>query len=284
MPDSAAITGFYPEGYWWNQKQQPAGGLAGLVTRLERRYREFVALDHVRFLEHCARQSPGSGRKLLDVGCGGGTFLHLARRRDFVPHGLDVSAQAVSVARDEYGLDVRQGHVEGNSWEDARFDFITMFHVLEHLPEPCAALKFAAARLKPGGSLIIQVPNADSLQARIFGTRWYGLDVPRHLVNLTPSGLAHLLRRQGFEGKVVSRFSLRDNPASLASSLFPSLDPIGRKGRRTGTGALAGATAELIYFALVLAVLPIAFLESLLGHGATLWVHARIGENWRTAT
>jgi hypothetical protein len=68
---------------------------------------------------------------------------------------------------------------------------------------------------------------------------------------------------------------LRDNPASLASSLVPTLDPIGRKGRKPKAGAVSGAVAEMAYLALVLAVFPVALLESVLGHGGTLWVHAR---------
>ncbi len=276
MPDDCAIRQFYPETYWWDEEHRTSSGVAGILKNLEKSYREVVAMDHVRYLEHCARQAQGAGRSLLDVGCGSGTFLYLAQRRGFAAHGLDFSAQAVSVARSQYGLDVRQGAVGGDAWEGHRFDFITMFHVLEHLPEPRKALSFVMSRLKPGGSLVLQVPNVSSLQARLFGVRWYGLDAPRHVINLTPKGLQHLLSEAGLEGKVVSRFSLRDNPASLASSLVPGLDPIGRKGRRVRAGPLASVLAETAYFALVLAAFPFAFLESVAGFGGTLWAHARV--------
>ncbi len=275
MPGGSEIRGFYPGNYWWEEEQRGEGRGKRFVARLERAYREFVTLDHVRYLLTCARRSPGSGRLLLDVGCGSGTFLHLARQRGFTAHGMDLSPQAVSAARRQYGLDVRQGAIGGTAWGGSRFDFVTMFHVLEHLTDPRDALNFAAAHLNPGGSLIIQVPNADSLQAHLFGTRWYGLDVPRHTVNFTRKGLQHLLSATGFEGAVVSRFSLRDNPASLASSLIPALDPIGRSGRGLKTGAVSGAAAEAAYFGLVLAALPFAALESALGYGGTIWVQAR---------
>ncbi len=276
MPNDRAIEQFYPETYWWDEGHQASSGFAGILRNLEKGYREFVAMDHVRYLEHCARQVQGAGRSLLDVGCGSGTFLYLAKRRGFEVHGLDFSSQAVSLARSQYGLNVQQGPVGGDAWEGHRFDFITMFHVLEHLPEPRKALSFAISRLKPAGSLIIQVPNVSSLQARLFGVRWYGLDAPRHVINLSPRGLRHLLAEAGLEGKVVSRFSLRDNPASLASSLAPGLDPIGRKGRKVKAGSLASALAETGYFTLVLAALPFAFLESAAGFGGTLWTHARL--------
>ncbi len=275
MPDGAALGQFYPESYWWDEARQRPSGIARIIGSLEKVYREFVTLDHVRFLEHCAGEARESGRTVLDVGCGSGTFLHLAQRRGFTAHGLDFSAQAVALARRQYGLDVRQGDVGDDSWQGCKFDFITMFHVLEHLPEPRKALSFAIQHLKPGGSLIIQVPNAGSLQARIFGARWYGLDVPRHLINFTAAGLQRLLAEAGLEGKPVSRFSLRDNPAALASSLVPMLDPIGRKGRKIKTEAPAAALAEMGYFALVVAALPFTFLESALGSGATLWAHVK---------
>ena len=276
MPEDSALAGFYPEGYWWDGDQQTASVIARVFSQLEKTYREFVTLDHVRFLKRCAQRARGSGRRLLDVGCGGGTFLHLSRRLGFAPHGLDVSSQAVSIAQRQYGLNVRQGSLAGNAWEGDRFDFITMFHVLEHLPDPRKALRFAVAHLTPGGSLVVQVPNADSFQARLFGARWYGLDVPRHVINFTRRGLQQLLIEAGLEGRVFSRFSLRDNPASLASSLAPMLDPIGRKGRGLKAGSLPGAVAELTYFALFLIAVPFTAIESALGSGGTLWVHARL--------
>jgi len=275
MPESSEIPAFYPVGYWWEEGRGQAAGLGGIVARLEKAYREFVAMDHVRFVERCARRGPASGRELLDVGCGGGTFLHLARRRGFVAHGLDASTQAVSVAKKQYGLDVRQGDMASNAWKGHRFDFITMFHVVEHLTDPLKAFGFAAAHLKPGGSLILQVPNVDSIQARLFGAAWHGLDVPRHIINFTADGLHHLLRSARFDGEVSSRFSLRDNPAAIASSLFPKLDPIGRKGRKLAPGAFSVAAAEMTYFALTLASVPFAMLESIIGRGGTLWVQAR---------
>ncbi len=270
LPDSAALASFYPQNYWWSEKRRAGASLA--FSRMERAYREFVALDHVRFLEQCAA---GSGKSLLDIGCGSGTFLHLAERRGFRPHGMDVSPHAVEAAQEQYRLPVRQGDIGSDVWSGYKFDFITMFHVLEHLPDPRKALASAAELLMPGGSLILQVPNAASVQARLFGARWYGFDVPRHLINFTPESLAHLLAAAGFSGRLVNRFSLRDNPAALASSLAVRMDPIGRRGRGKRTNAAVEGGLELCYFGLVLLALPPALVESWCGRGATLWAEAR---------
>ncbi len=277
LPEPATLAGFYPRQYWWSEKAARASQIARILGRLEKAYREFVTADHVRFLGACARKANGGGRELLDIGCGNGTFLHVARSRGFDPRGMDVSARAVEIARDQYGLDVRQGDIGSRIWEGSRFDYVTMFHVLEHLTEPGRALTYAKGLLKPSGMLILQVPNVSSLQARVFRTHWYGLDVPRHVINFTPKALSLLLKEAGFEYRLVSRFSLRDNPASIASSLVPWLDPIRRKGRGVDSNPVLGGVAEFLYLGLFLLLIPAAFLESACGCGGTIWVCATPG-------
>ncbi len=272
MPDPAAISSFYPPKYWWTADRKSKLTLA--LSRVESAYREFVARDHVRFLQRCSPLQNNS-RALLDIGCGSGTFLHLARRRGFQPHGMDASERAVAAAREQYDLPVRQGGIGSDAWEGHRFDVITMFHVLEHLPDPRNALIYAAGLLKPEGRLILQVPNASSFQARLFGPGWYGLDVPRHLINYTPKSLSLLLQQTGFSSEVVYCFSLRDNPASLASSVAIRLDPIGRRGRGKRVHPIIDGALELCYFGLCLAALPVALLESICGRGGTIWACAR---------
>jgi len=276
LPSAAELARYYADDYWWSPPAPRRAGLRSLVGRLEHAYRTLVARDHVSFVERCARRS-AAGRALLDIGCGEGLFLHLARRRGFEAHGMDPSARAVELARARYGLDVRRGAIGSDLWEGRRFDFVTMFHVLEHVADPRAALAYAGRHLREGGSLIVQVPNVRSFQARHFGARWYGLDVPRHVINYSPEGLRIVLRDAGFEVAAAKRFSLRDNPASLASSLAPRLDPQGRKVRGHGAGSMAEGVLELVYFALYLLCLPPALLESACGCGATVFVQARVG-------
>ena len=188
---------------------------------------------------------------------------------------MDASEHAVAAARGQYDLPVKRGDIGSDLWREHAFDFITMFHVLEHVSQPRQALEYARDLLQPDGRLILQVPNAASLQARTFGARWYGLDVPRHLINFTPRSLGLLLDQAGFSWQMVSRFSLRDNPAAIASSLAIRLDPIGRRGRGKGANAMVEGALELIYLGLFLLALPPAWMESALGRGGTIWVLAR---------
>jgi 2-polyprenyl-3-methyl-5-hydroxy-6-metoxy-1,4-benzoquinol methylase len=275
IPKSDSLTSFYPEAYWWSDSGGSGSTITRVLQRLERSYREFVVSDHVRFLARCARGRELGQRRLLDIGFGSGTFLQLASRQGFAAHGMDISETAVRLARERYGLDVRQGDIGSDLWAGVQFDFVTMFHVLEHLPDPAKGVEYAVSLLKQDGSLIVQVPNIVSLQARFFGPRWYGLDVPRHLVNFSPRALRIILGRAGLGIRRIARFSLRDDPAALASSLAPGLDPIGRKGRRRRKSGLVEAAAEVAYFTLVLGALVPAALAGLTGHGATIWVEAR---------
>ncbi len=274
FPENAALARFYPRKYWWSEELTNANGWARLFHRLEKAYREFVVADHVRFLDLCARETSVAGRKLLDIGCGSGTFLHVAQSHGFVPHGMDRSSQAVEIAQRQYGYAVRRGDIGEKIWADHRFDFITMFHVLEHLTNPRLGLEYAGELLESKGMLVIQVPNVSSVQARLFGNSWYGLDVPRHVINFTPKALSILLQEMGFEFRLISRFSLRDNPASIASSLVPWLDPVRRKGRPSNTNPVLAGIMEAAYFALFLLALPAAYLESTCGRGGTIWACA----------
>ncbi|NWG12709.1 MAG: class I SAM-dependent methyltransferase [Acidobacteria bacterium] len=281
MPDRSSIARFYPDSYWWSGKERSRPRTARLLGRLERIYREFVVSDHVRFLERCAKARGLQSASLLDIGCGIGTFIYLTSRRGYRVYGMDVSSTAVRLARDLYGLEARQGDIGSDAWAGHKFDFVSMFHVLEHLPDAAVAIEYASSLLKPEGSLIVQVPNVDSLQATLFGLRWYGLDVPRHLINFSPAGLNLLLERTGFRVTRAARFSLRDNPAALASSIAPFLDPIGRKGRRKRGHLLLEAAAEFLYFILVAGSIPLAWAEGMVGRGATIWIEARRGDSVR---
>jgi SAM-dependent methyltransferase len=77
-------------------------------------------------------------------------------------------------------------------------DLVIMFHVLEHLADPVAALQAVARRVKPGGTLILGIPNIASWQARVVGPAWMHLDAPRHLCHFSPRAIEQALRASGF--------------------------------------------------------------------------------------
>jgi SAM-dependent methyltransferase len=140
----------------------------------------------------------GEGR-LLDFGCGGGTFLARMHALGWQVTGLDVSAAAVNRVRNEIGLRAYLGSLPHPQLEPASFDVISMRHSLEHVHFPLNVLREARQLLVPGGKLVISVPNIDSLPFRWFGSAWYGLDLPRHLTHFAPWTLQLMLERAGFE-------------------------------------------------------------------------------------
>jgi SAM-dependent methyltransferase len=261
-PETQDLHKFYPHEYWFDPDESSA-------SRWAERYRRLVLRDHIGFVSQIMRES-AAGR-MLDVGCGGGLLAGMLRKRGVDAVGLDSSTSACRIAWERHCVPAVTGDLVRHPFQGASFAVVTMFHVLEHLPVPAAFLSAARDLLRPGGHLIVQVPNADSWQFRLLGWRWNGLDIPRHLTDFRLEDLTWMLQDCGFEVVRVKHFSLRDNPAGLATSLAPQLDPMGRRvqGKRSGLLYMAA------HFALMAAALPFALLEAAFGHGSTMMVQAR---------
>jgi SAM-dependent methyltransferase len=230
----------------------------------------------MRFLRGLPRQESHHGR-LLDVGCGSGTFLCEARRVGYEVSGLDLSPEALSLLKAR-GIKAYTGSLSENSLGQQTFEVITLFHVLEHLADPLNDLLMILRHLAPGGDLIIQVPNRSSMQARVLSRRWYGLDPPRHLTQFSRSGLIRLIQRAGLGSGRIFSFSLRDNAPAIVSSLFPGLDPKARAVRNRRAGKHSNSLTEGglfgLYFALVVLATPLALFESAIAAGGTLCLRA----------
>ncbi|GAB2535353.1 class I SAM-dependent methyltransferase [Rhodanobacter koreensis] len=141
---------------------------------------------------------PENGRQLLDVGFGNGGFLKLAGEMGWSAQGIDFDPKAVAVARVQ-GLDVRCASVDDLLQENARYDVITISHVIEHVYDPIQLLGTLYRLLKPGGYLWLETPNLESAGARRFGPDWMALDPPRHLMLFTPRSLRMSLEKAGFK-------------------------------------------------------------------------------------
>jgi len=266
-PAPAQLWRYYPREYWF-----VPGTDRG--AQLLEAYRRFVLRDHVRFVEKALARSEAGGL-VLDVGCGGGLFLRLLKERGYRVVGLDFSLAAAGVAWEHNGVPALCGSLSQAPLPAGSCAAVTMFHVLEHLYDPAEYLRAAHSLLHDDGRLIVQVPNAASWQFLLLGEHWRGLEVPRHLYNFRAGDLEVLLDRCGFEVVRVKHFSLRDNPACLATSLAPGLDPMVRQIRGVAESPRAAFWKNVAYFALVAACLPFTLLEAACRAGGTVMMEAR---------
>jgi len=272
LPSPDEISGFYPSQYWWSVARP------GFLKRLEAIYRKIALRDHIHFIMGALSGSP-NGKSLLDIGCGSGTLIGLLKKRGLSVLGIDTSEEASQVAAHESEVRVIVGALEQSAFGNSLFDVVTMFHVIEHVTNPREVLGEVQRILKPGGVLIAQVPNIDSWQFRWFGAKWYGLDVPRHVIDYSQRSIVKLLEDTGFSVRRIRQFNLRDNAPALVSSLVLRLDPLSRRirlhHRNETESSVASWAKHLAYMFLVLLAYPVVILEAAAGHGATVMIEAR---------
>jgi 2-polyprenyl-3-methyl-5-hydroxy-6-metoxy-1,4-benzoquinol methylase len=164
----------------------------GLVARL---------LSHVRTTARASALEvldlPASGiGTLLDVGCGNGGFIARMRSLGWSVSGLDPDPGAVSHARNQ-GLEI-WGATISEVPDTAKYDVITLNHVVEHAVDPIGLLRECGKRLRPvSGRLILTTPNIASLGHQWFDGHWRGLEVPRHLILFSPNSLRECIKRAG---------------------------------------------------------------------------------------
>ena len=134
---------------------------------------------------------------LLDLGCSSGSFLESVGNKSWKLYGIEMSADSARRAKLRTGADIFVGHIQDAPFPRGSFDAITCFDVLEHLYEPRQVMARVAEWLKPDGVFYVQVPNIESAEARVFGTYWQGLELPRHLYHYSPASLKFLADSAG---------------------------------------------------------------------------------------
>ena len=151
------------------------------------------------------------GGRVLDVGAGRGLLVQALRARGFDTRGIDPARRVLP------GVPVEHAHLEEHAEHD--LDAAVMWHVLEHLDDPGAALRRVHGWLRPGGLLLVAVPNVESAQRALAGEHWLHFDVPRHRVHLSSSGLHRVLGRSGFEPRRTVHMIWQQNPLGMALAI-----------------------------------------------------------------
>jgi SAM-dependent methyltransferase len=221
MPDVTELASFYPEAY---HSMHSGGAIASFKYRM-------------RLTKLLKLMQPGDA--FLDFGCGDGAFVRYAAERSpdrrFLGYEID-GRDSISTSHDGRAVIIR------GSWQHLLAQLppvkvISMHHVIEHLPDPKATLQGLRRALAPGGAIVGQTPATDSLERRLFGTRWSGFHAPRHTVVFSRAGLTRAFRDTDFAASSV-RTGL--NPAAYAVSLASLFHgPNGGVVRRSGPAWLA---------------------------------------------
>jgi 2-polyprenyl-3-methyl-5-hydroxy-6-metoxy-1,4-benzoquinol methylase len=242
------LSRYYPNDYW-GDRDPPS------LEWIKSSQREKTG-----FLRKCGLR----GGRILDVGCGAGLFLRALDGQSWERFGIENGPNASALASRELGA----GHIFNSTLLEARlvsgrFDAITFWSALEHLNHPRSNLLEAKRLIKPGGTIIVQVPNAASYQAHLFGKDWFALDAPRHRYHFSLAMLESLLADAGFKVYRATYFSRAHNAHAFRQSL---------KTRLRAATSRAGWAAFCLTIPLIR---PIDFLLTAMGGGATVTVAAR---------
>lgn len=251
--DQSELARYYPSDYWGADADPPQQWISRSQS------------DKLRFLRRCGL----NGGRVLDVGCGGGFFLRALDPTRWDRFGVETGSRAAEVAAARLGCDrvftgtLSDVQAEAGLGFGGSFDVITLWSVLEHTIEPRAELATARRLIEPGGTLIVQAPDAAGYQARLFRGKWFALDAPRHRYHFSADTLEALLDRSGFEPYYTTSFSKAHNAHALRQSL------------RTVLAADRSAAGFGVFLVTIPLIRPVDLLMTAVAGGATMTVAAR---------
>ena len=220
QPEPLDLAPHYPSNYYSHSGEEDP-----FAARDEELYRSFYGTGAnfisklrcwpLRF--HLRTVTGGPGTRLLDIGCGAGYFLATMKNAlNFDVYGVEPWGNDDSFST-RYGLTIFHGTLKDAAFPDGFFDIVTMNQVLEHVSDPKAYIQEICRILRPGGTLVLGVPNANALLYRLFGKRWAALDVPRHLFIPSVDNLGQLCAQEGF---ILERVRFNGFPDAILRTLL----------------------------------------------------------------
>jgi len=224
LPHTEELAGFYPPVYSFTPELGGKSKFKRFLSAME--YRFFFGPQYRKQVKQVMRGcnwKDGTGKKLLDVGCGRGLRLLEFRKLGFDVHGLDVQEDVVRYLNDDLKIPARCADVSAMTamYEPASFDLITTYFLIEHIPNVREAIANMYALLKPGGWIAAAVPFVDSIQAKWFGKKWINItEVPRHLAVPTQKGMVDAYAAAGFTNTKIIPDSALNCAGQFASSLI----------------------------------------------------------------
>lgn len=198
-PEEHELGTFYPERFY-------ASGKADFLTRLNYK----TALGHIHRIAKNGR--------LLDIGCGTGAFLTAAAEYGYEIYGQELSPEGSKIAVEKHGERISCGDLSKCEFKTDFFDIITLWHVAEHVYDIAHFMKEIQRILKPGGTLVLEVPNFNCPEINIFHGYSESVDAPRHLRHFSKTSLRMALESAGFNCKINNGWSFLVSPLSILHS------------------------------------------------------------------
>jgi ubiquinone/menaquinone biosynthesis C-methylase UbiE len=205
------VSRYYPSAYYGDNRNR-FSFIFELLVRLFRFYR-------VRFIRDQLKKNVENIR-ILDIGCGRGNELQDLIKHGWECYGTEHSISDLNHLSEKGILIYNDDNLHNCKFVNNKFNIITLWHALEHLASPNDQLIEIHRILKKGGLLIIEVPNFDSLQAKLNRSKWIYTETPRHLYHYTIKSITKLVNDNSFEIKSVSTKSIEFGPIGFITNLF----------------------------------------------------------------
>jgi len=204
--------------------------------------------------------------RMLEIGCASGAFMHKMAAEGWQVQGIEFSPKAAAAAR-ALGYPVHAGSLETAPAPAEPFDLIVGWMVLEHLHDPVLALEKLKAWMKPGGWLVLSIPNAGALEAKVFRDNWYALHLPNHLYHYSKKTIRLVLDVTGWKLDKIH----------FQRILFDSIASFGYVLRKIGMSRLG---SRLITFPeqpgyWIYALYPLALVAAAIGQTGRMTIWAR---------
>ena len=190
LPRPSETEAIYREGYF-------AGARDGIGYVDYDADKEAMRSVFERYLNDFERILGKTGR-LLDIGAATGYFMKIAEGNGWKAHGVEISTYAAELGKSR-GLDIKTGTINDTTFEKESFDLVTMWDVVEHVPDPILDIGKSCSLLRPGGLLAINTPDSGSQFAKLMGSRWHLLVPPEHIFYFNRESLRMILNKSGFE-------------------------------------------------------------------------------------
>ncbi len=192
-PAAEELYTLYGETYFRNDESSVVGYTDYLADESNIRKTSQRRMKHIeKFI-----QPPG---RMLDVGCATGFFIVEAHNRGWKVEGLDVSAFAVQYTDERFGFKTYHGSLMEAELRQGDYDVVTMWDVIEHVPDPKTSIQIVADLLRPGGIFELSTPDIASIPAKLTGKRWIGYKLAdEHIYYFSVRTLSQMLNEAGFD-------------------------------------------------------------------------------------